>query len=287
MSLKQRLQVWKVRGSELLVPGANTHIWREGSGPPVVCLHGVPTSAFMYRKMLSELAKRGLQGVAFDFPGMGLAERPKDFDYSWSRMAAWAEYAVDAARIDRFHLVVHDIGGPIGFDLIRRMPQRILSLTVLNTMMYVTSFKRPRLMEPLGHIGIGNVYVKLLNTPLIIAMLRRKGTHGGATNADLRMYGALATYGDGGKSILKVMHGFERTKNFEDRIIATLQARNFPAQVIWGAQDPWLKMSRYAPDVCHVLGLTDFHAVHGKHLLQEDAPGEIATHVAALAASIG
>lgn len=46
----------------------------------MVCLHGVPSSAFLYRKVLPELAAGGLRGVAFDFPGLGLAERPKEFE---------------------------------------------------------------------------------------------------------------------------------------------------------------------------------------------------------------
>ena len=50
----------------------------------MVCVHGVPSSCFLYRKVLGELAARGLRGVAFDLPGLGLAERPEDFDCSWS-----------------------------------------------------------------------------------------------------------------------------------------------------------------------------------------------------------
>ena len=56
----------------------------KGSGDPVVCLHGVPASSFLYRKVVPELADRGLRGIAFDLPGLGLAERPADADYSWT-----------------------------------------------------------------------------------------------------------------------------------------------------------------------------------------------------------
>ena len=45
-------------------------------GEPVVCLHGVPASSFLYRKVLRELAARGVRGIAFDLPGLGLADRP-------------------------------------------------------------------------------------------------------------------------------------------------------------------------------------------------------------------
>lgn len=89
MSSIALINEWEKQGSELAVPNANTRIWRNGTGEPVVCLHGVPASAFLYRKLLPELSAKGLEGVAFDLPGLGLAERPADFDYSWSGLSDW------------------------------------------------------------------------------------------------------------------------------------------------------------------------------------------------------
>jgi haloalkane dehalogenase len=86
--------------------GVGSFVLERGDGAPVVCLHGVPASSFLYRKVLPELASRALRGVAFDFPGLGLAERPTDFDYSWSGLARWTAHAIDALGIDRCHLVV-------------------------------------------------------------------------------------------------------------------------------------------------------------------------------------
>jgi len=50
-------------------------------------------------------------------PGLGLADRPATFDYSWTGLGRFCAAAVDALGLDRFHLVVHDIGGPAGFEL--------------------------------------------------------------------------------------------------------------------------------------------------------------------------
>jgi pimeloyl-ACP methyl ester carboxylesterase len=56
--------------------------------------------------------------------------------------------------LDRFHLVVHDIGGPIGFELAAAGPTRILSLTLLNTVVAAETFHRPRLCgSPTGLAG--------------------------------------------------------------------------------------------------------------------------------------
>jgi haloalkane dehalogenase len=95
--------------------GLRSFVREDGAGEPVVCLHGVPSSCFLYRKVTAELAARGLRGVAFDLPGLGLADRPPDYDYKWTGLGRFALAAVDALGLDRFHLVVHDIGGPVGF----------------------------------------------------------------------------------------------------------------------------------------------------------------------------
>ncbi len=279
MSRQELLNNWFHRGQPLVVDSANSRIWREGQGEPVVCLHGVPASAFLYRKLLPELAKNGLEGVAFDFPGLGFSERPDDFDYSWSGLAAWAEEAVAAANIDKLHLVVHDIGGPIGFELIRRIPDKILSLTVLNTLVHVESFKRPWVMEPFTYPLFDRIWVASLRTPAIIALMRMQGMHDGPMNQEIRAYGDLLTMTDGGRAFRKIMRGFERTAAYEEGILSALKNKNFPAQVIWGEQDPALRMDEYAPDICRVLNLETWHKVRGKHFLQEDSPAEIAQYI--------
>ena len=285
MSARQIVDNWESRGAPLEVPGANTWVWREGNGQTVVCLHGVPASGFLYRKVLPELAVRGVEGITFDFPGLGLADRPANFDYSWSGLATWTVGALDAANIEDFHLVVHDIGGPIGFDVIRRIPKRIRSLTVLNSILHVASFQRPWVMEPFAYPGIGWLWLQGMRTAIIIALMRTVGMHDGPTNDELRAYGELLFRKDGGKAFLKTMRSFERSPKFEDGVVTALKNKAFPAQVIWGAEDPALKMKTYALPFCQVLGLSDWHRVRGKHFLQEDSPKEIAQHVADLVAS--
>lgn len=283
MSVTQRIRQWEAQGAPLPVKGANSRIWRQGKGAPVVCLHGVPSSAFLYRKVLPALAVEGLEGIAFDLPGMGFADRPGNFDYSWSGLSRWSVDAIDAAGVDAFHLVVHDIGGPIGFDVIRRIPHRVRSLTALNTMVRVATFHRPWVMALFGYPGLGWLWLQGLRTPLIVLLMRMIGVCDRPTNEELKAYGALILRSDGGASFLKIMGSFERTKTFESRIIEALQNRHFPAQVIWGRQDPALRMRDYAPDLCRILGLTEVHEVKGKHFLQEDSPEAIAAHVVRLA----
>ena len=95
-----------------------------GRGEPVVCLHGVPASSFLYRKVVRELGARGLRGLAFDLPGLGLAARPVDFDYTWTGLGRFALGCNRRAGVlTGFHLVVHDIGGPVGFEMAAAAPR--------------------------------------------------------------------------------------------------------------------------------------------------------------------
>src|SRR5215211_8101175 len=138
----------RAAGRQFEAGGVRSFVRERGDGEPVVCLHGVPVSSFLWRKVLPELAARELRGVAFDLPGLGLAERPESFDYTWTGLGRFARAAVDALGLERFHLVVHDIGGPVGFELAAAVPERLRSLTVLDTLIEVASFSAPWTMEP-------------------------------------------------------------------------------------------------------------------------------------------
>jgi haloalkane dehalogenase len=278
------IQDWFDKGSQLDVPGtASTRIWREGTGPQVVCLHGVPTSAYLYRKVLPELAHRGLEGIALDFPGLGFADRPADFEYTWTALSAWLEKALETANIDKFHLVLHDVGGPVGFDLVRRIPDRIESLTVLNTIVDVGTFKKPIVMRPFSLPLLGRLWVLQMNSPLIVGMFRMKGVLPGPNYEELRVYGKLLTRGDGGRGFQKIMSRFETTPAFEQRIKAGLQNRKFPAQIIWGKYDDELTVDKMGIAAKRALNLqTEIYQVEGKHFLQENCASEIAERVAAI-----
>jgi haloalkane dehalogenase len=154
------------KGRRFSAAGVESFVLEEGAGEPVVCLHGVPASSVLYRKVVPELARHGLRGIAFDLPGLGLADRPDDFDYSWTRLGRWTTAAIDAIGLDRFHLVVHGIGAPVGFEVAATQASRIASLTVLNTLVEVDTFRRPWTMQLFAVRGVGPAYLRSLNRPV-------------------------------------------------------------------------------------------------------------------------
>ncbi len=272
-------------GRRFAAAGIESFVREQGDGEPVVCIHGVPSSCFLYRKIIAELATRGLRGVAFDLPGLGLADRPAAFDYTWSGLGRFCIAAVNALGLERFHLVVHDIGGPVGFELAAAAPDRVGSLTVLNTIVEVDTFKRPWSMEPFARRGLGEIYLRTLSKPTFRVLMRLQGIQdmNAVTGAELDAYVDLLRENDGGRAFLQIMRGFERTREKRELYRSALRNRPYPVQIIWGAKDPGLKLATHGELARRAAGLEQIRTVPAKHFLQEDQAPAIAEHISRLA----
>jgi pimeloyl-ACP methyl ester carboxylesterase len=271
-------------GRDFEAGGVRSFVREQGEGDPVVLLHGVPSSCFLYRRMLAPLAEAGLRATAFDFPGLGLAERPEEFDYSWTGLARWSGEAIDALGIERCHLVVHDIGGPIGFEWAIGNPDRVLSLTALNTLVDVAHFHRPWSMHPFSIRGLGEVWLRSLN-PYVMRQLfylqtlaDRKAT----PPPEIYAYYRLLKRGDGGRAFLRIMRGFELSAEKERFYLDGLAALGCPKQVVWGERDPALGEERRRA-VQDALGVAQPTLLPAKHFLQEDQAPAVCAAIAELA----
>jgi haloalkane dehalogenase len=264
--------------------GVGSFVLEQGDGDPVVLVHGVPVSSFLYRKVVPELASRGLRGVAFDLPGLGLAQRPQGFDYSWSGLARWTGAAIDALGIERCHLVVHDIGGPIGFEWAIGNPERVLSLTALNTFVNAATFHRPWTMHPFLIRGVGEIWLRGTPDFLAAALFYLQGVEnrGAVPRAEVLAHFELLRRGDNGRAFLKVMRGFELTEAKERFFFEGLSERPYPAQVVWGRDDPALGEQRRR-EVKRALRVEDEILLPAKHFLQEDQAPAVAAAIASLA----
>jgi haloalkane dehalogenase len=259
----------------------------QARGGTVLLLHGVPSSSFLYRKVMPILADEGLRAVALDFPGLGLADRPPEFDYSWSGLARWLGEAIDRLELDDVHLVVHDIGGPIACEWAVRNPDRVLSLTALNTMLDPATFRRPWSMAPFATRGLGEMWLRAPRSTFR-ALFYTQGiaNRSAVSPAEVDAHYYLLRRGDGGRAFLRIMRGFELTAEKRRLLWGGLARRPFPARIIWGEHDPAL-----GPDQLEiarrVLGIEEPILVPAKHFLQEDYPRAVAEGVADLAAPLG
>ncbi len=117
--------------------GINLHYLDEGSGEPVVMVHGNPTWSFYYRNLADRLVGSGNYRVVVpDHVGCGRSDKPGDDRYSYTLAGRVddLESLLDHLGLTRnLTLVVHDWGGMIGMTYAARHPGRIARLVVLNT----------------------------------------------------------------------------------------------------------------------------------------------------------
>jgi haloalkane dehalogenase len=263
-------------GREFEAAGVRSFVREEGEGDPVVLMHGIPASSFLYRKVLPLVAERGLRGVAFDLPGLGLAERPAEFDYTWTGLGRWTSEAIDALGIDLCHLVLHDIGGPVGLEWALRHQDRVLSLTVLDTLLAVDGFRRHWTMAVLAPPVLGRLLLATNRGPAARWLFYSNGIEDRSATPpeEVDAHVELIRRGDGGRALQRIIRGFEPTAEKERLYLEGLADVGWPARIVWGRDDPALGAEDRRP-IERALGVTAT-VLPAKHFLQEDQPQAVA-----------
>ena len=284
----ENIDAHRAAGRRLLVGSVDTFVRDHGTGEPVVCMHGVPVSSYLWRKVLPELESRGLRGIAFDLPGLGLADRPVDFDYSWTGLGRFARVAIDALGLDRFHLVVHDIGGPVGFEVCAAIPERVRSLTILNTIMDPGTFKKPPTMAGYAIRGVGEALLASMGPWGFKQAMYRVGVSDRVACPPEELVGHLELLktgdpgrGDRGRAFLQIMRAFEATPEKDALYKGALEAATWPKMAIWGELDPALSVHTHGETARRLVGDASFHRLPALHFLPETHAPRIAELIAA------
>src|SRR5574337_91555 len=103
-------------------------------GELVLLLHGFPETSLSWRHLLPKLAEAGYRAVAPDGRGVSTGARPLQvsayaIEHLVSDVLGWA----DQLGAARFHLVGHDWGGAVAWQVAGRYPERLRTLTVVST----------------------------------------------------------------------------------------------------------------------------------------------------------
>lgn len=109
--------------------------------PTVVLLHGFPTSSYMFRDLIPDLADR-YHVIAPDHLGFGLSDAPpvEEFDYTFDRLTDLTADLLRTVGIARYAMYVQDYGAPIGWRLALRDPSAITAIISQNGNAYDAGF---------------------------------------------------------------------------------------------------------------------------------------------------
>jgi len=279
----EAIEAHRAAGREFEAGGVRSFVREQGDGEPVVLMHGIPVSSFLYRKVLPLLAERGLRGVAFDLPGLGLAEKRADFDYTWTGLGGWTGAAVDALGIERCHLVLHDIGGPIALEWALRNRERVQTLTVLDTLVDVAHFRRVWTMDLAAPPLLGPLWVATIRPPVARWLFYLQGIadRSATPSHEVDAHLALLHRDGGGRTFRQIVRGFELTPEKERFYVEGLREAGWPSTIVWGERDPALGEDRRRV-IEEALGV-EATILPAKHFLQEDQAPAVAGAIADLA----
>ncbi len=114
--------------------GIHIHATTTGQGPVILLLHGFPDTHIVWRKQVPVLASAGFRVLAPDLRGYGRTDAPPHvLDYTLDQLRADVLGLLDALNIDKVHLVGHDWGGILGWQLAAMAPTRIERFVAMST----------------------------------------------------------------------------------------------------------------------------------------------------------
>lgn len=108
------------------------------SAPTILLLHGLPTSSQMFRDLMGSLADR-FHLIAPDYVGFGHSDAPSrdSFAYTFDNLAAHVAGLIDALGLASYILYMQDYGGPVGFRLFTKRPDRVKGFIIQNANAYM------------------------------------------------------------------------------------------------------------------------------------------------------
>jgi len=125
----------QIESKYITIGGIRLHYLEAGAGEAVLLLHGFPTSSYLYRNVMPNIAKTH-RTIALDLPGFGESDKPLTASYSMNFYVKILSGFLDKLSIPSVNLVVHDLGGPIGLLWAVRNREQLKRLVLLNTLVY-------------------------------------------------------------------------------------------------------------------------------------------------------
>ena len=131
-----RLEEWAYEPNYLdVAPGLRMHYVDEGprDAPAILLLHGEPSWAYLYRKMIPVFAQSGLRVIAPDLIGFGRSDKPvRREEHSYARHVAWVRALIEGLELRALTLFCQDWGSLIGLRLVGEDADRFARVVVAN-----------------------------------------------------------------------------------------------------------------------------------------------------------
>jgi pimeloyl-ACP methyl ester carboxylesterase len=253
---------WARRATEVAVGGEAVAVvdvpaGRPGAAPPLLVIHGFPTSSIDFAPVLDRLAQRR-RVVLLDLPGYGLSAKP-DRAYSLFGQADVVDAVAAATGLTEVDLLTHDMGDSVGGEVLARTLEGTSALRVRRRVLTNGS-----IYLGLAHLTDGQMFLRSLPDEALpdgsgpdaeglagtlAALCAPAGTatatdgHGGgdgpgAPARHLRAGAELVVRGGGARLLPRLIRYIDERSEHEARWTGAIEAHPAPLAVVWGRHDP-------------------------------------------------
>ncbi|MDH3754133.1 MAG: alpha/beta fold hydrolase [Acidimicrobiia bacterium] len=247
----------------------------EGTGRPLLLLHGNPDWSFLYRKIVAAL-RVDFRCVVPDYPGFGLSVHPPGYGYTAAEHAAVIDELVEHLDLRDMVVMGQDWGGPIGMDVASRHPDRVRGLVMGNTWFWPSADRMTRFFSKT--MGSRPMQRLITGRNFFVTQLMRRTLQVKLSDKEFAHYTDVVPTPASREGIAvfpkQILDAHPWLGEVETRVAATLGDK--PVVLIFGRKDPALAsdatIARWRaefPDATFV-DLPD-----AGHYIQEDAPDEI------------
>lgn len=274
--------------------GQACHYVDEGSGEPVVAVHGNPTWSFAFRHIIRALRDRRRM-IALDHIGCGLSAKPSDSEYPYvlaRRVSDFGQF-VDKLGLDRISLIVHDWGGVIALSWAVQNVSRVRSIVVLNSAAFLPPANKriPLVLRLMRSKFPGEYLVRRANLFLWTTM--RINVARPLSDAEFRSYSFPYRTFDDRRALYRFVQDIPinaRHRSYAllqqtDRALHTLQ--RVPMLLCWAMRDPVFDGKVLDEWIARMPGAAVQRYPKARHLIFEDAHGPLEERIRAFFADAG
>lgn len=214
--MDSELERWKSRGQYFDYLGFNVFYRIDGSGPPLLLIHGYPFNSWDWAPIWPELVQR-FTVIAPDMLGMGFSDKPFGYGYSVLDHADMHEALLAELGLRHCHILAHDLGNSVAQELLTRHddgrqsqgPMRIDTLTWLNGGLFNEAYRPRPIQTLLSQTPFGAVASRFRRVLLSSHALDRSidelfGADTKPSRAMRRQFNEILEYNDGKRVTHKV-----------------------------------------------------------------------------------
>lgn len=226
---------WRAGGGYFDWRGHRMFCRVEGSGDPLLVIHGFPTASWDWWKLWPALTK-AYRCHAVDMLGYGYSAKPRDAAYSILRQADLQEALLAREGVTSYRLLAHDYGLTVAQELLARKGA-VHGACLLNGGMFPESH-RPVLTQKLLASPLGSVIARLSSYRTFARTMQRIWGETPLPHDESRAMWSLVTESDGMRVMPKLIGYIAERKKYRERWVGALTTTSVPLRFICGLVDP-------------------------------------------------